>query len=78
MTVPEVARISIPPMEAMWESTDGLRRKKRTKGFDGEMELVAQAPSGPLHSTEGACATLPSPLFSFPSDPEATLNSALL
>lgn len=41
----------------MWDGTDGTRRRKKAKGFDGEMELVAQAPSGPLHSTEGVCAT---------------------
>lgn len=51
--VSEVARISGMGMEAMIDGIDSTRRKKRTKGVDGEMELVAQTPSGPIHSIEG-------------------------
>lgn len=39
--------------EAVMDGTEGTRRRKRTKGADGEMELISQAPSGPIHSTEG-------------------------
>ncbi|KAF8531027.1 acyl-CoA N-acyltransferase [Gautieria morchelliformis] len=49
---PEVAQVSMTTVEAMMDGADGSRRRKRAKGFDGEMELVAQAPPGPLHSTE--------------------------
>lgn len=58
VAIPEIARISGPSVDGMIiEDVDGTRRWMRSKGLDSEMsDLVAQTP---LHSAEGACATLP-------------------
>ncbi|KAF8588449.1 acyl-CoA N-acyltransferase [Ramaria rubella] len=66
--IPEVARFTGIPVEAMMmDGTDGTRRKKRFGG--GVPELTKQPPAGPLHSTESAspvphvhlCRTLRTP-----------------